>query len=136
MSRASRPEKSQPGRNGRRVRDARILGLVVASIALAAVLFLFVLPTRTYLAQRHSMSAEQARLHVFDDQNNALSAEAQRLQTNSEIERIAEQQYGLSLPGHIPVVSLPAAAPATSKPKSQPKRSLGYRLWHDVQFWH
>ncbi|MGH9124903.1 MAG: FtsB family cell division protein [Acidimicrobiales bacterium] len=147
MSRLYRREHNRPpeedgeyGRRGGRARDrARgpwILGLVIGSIALAAVLFLFVLPTRTYLAQQHSLSAEQARLGVFNSENGALSAQAQRLQTNAEIERIAQQQYGLVLPGQKDVVSLPAVAPSTPKPKPRPQRGLGYRLWHDVQFWN
>jgi cell division protein FtsB len=123
------------------VRAPRILGLVVGSIALAAVLFLFVLPSRTYLAQRHSLSAAQTRIKVFTDQNAKLAATAAQLQTDAEIERLARERYGLVKPGEKPFVITPApgsatAAPAPPAAKRAPNRRLLSRAWHDVQFWN
>ncbi len=119
------------------VRAPRLLGLVVGSIALAAVLFLFVLPSRTYLAQRRSLSAAQTRLQVFSDQNAKLAASAARLQTDAEIERLARERYGLVKPGEKAFVITPApAGPTVAAPaKTAPTRGLVSRLWHDVQFW-
>jgi cell division protein FtsB len=118
------------------VRAPRILGLVVGSIALAAVLFLFVLPTRTYLAQRQSLAAAETRLKVFNDQNASLTAQAKQLQTNADIERIAREQYGLVMPGEKAFVIVPPAHAAPAVAKNAPHRSLPWRAWHDVQFWH
>jgi cell division protein FtsB len=124
------------------MRAPRLLGLVVGSIALAAVLFLFVLPSRTYLAQRSSLSAAQTRLNVFTAQNAKLAADAQKLQTDSEVERLARERYGLVKPGEKAFVITPSAgaavaAPAPAKPATKPaKRGLASRLWHDVQFWN
>jgi cell division protein FtsB len=123
------------------VRAPRILGLVVGSIALAAVLFLFVLPSRTYLAQRHSLAAAQTRLKVFEEENTKLSASVDRLNTDAEIERIAREQYGLVKPGEKAFVIVPSsgasgsgAAAAAAAKKSH--RGLVSRVWHDIQFWN
>jgi hypothetical protein len=122
-----------------------MLGLVGGSIALAAVLFLFVLPTRTYLAQRTSLAAAQTRLRVFQDENAKLAASAGKLQTDAEVERIARQQYGLVKPGEKAFVIVPspgaaapgAAAPgAADTPKKAAKPGFAARVWHDLQFWH
>jgi cell division protein FtsB len=119
------------------VRAPRILGLVVGSIALAAVLFLFVLPSRTYMAQRRSLSAAETRVKVFSDQNAKLAATVERLQTDAEIERLARERYGFVKPGEKAYVIVPPAGSA--KPAPPPKRAkpgLLSRVWHDVQFWN
>ncbi|MDQ1414497.1 MAG: hypothetical protein QOF81_110 [Acidimicrobiaceae bacterium] len=119
------------------MRAPRILGLVVGSIALAAVLFLFVLPSRTYLAQRHSLSAAETRVKVFTDENAKLAATAERLQTDAEIERLAREQYGLVKPGEKAYVIVPPSG--GTKPTPPPKKSKPgalSRIWHDVQFWN
>jgi len=123
------------------MRAPRILGLVVGSIAVAAVLFLFVLPSRTYLAQRHSLAAAETQLQVFRAQNAKLAAEAAQLQTNADIERIARQDYGLVKPGEKayviePSPASPAAAPAPASKKKATSPGLVERVWHDVQFWN
>jgi hypothetical protein len=117
-----------------------MLGLVVGSIALAAVLFLFVLPSRAYLAQRASLATAQTRLKVFTDQNAKLAADAQKLQTDAEIERLARERYGLVKPGEkafvlAPAPKGPAPASTPAKAKAAPRGVIS-RLWHDVQFWH
>jgi cell division protein FtsB len=122
------------------MRAPRLLGLVVGSIALAAFLFLFVLPSRAYLAQRSSLAAAQTRLKVFTDQNAKLAADAQKLQTDAEIERLARERYALVKPGEKAYVITPAPgatapAPRPAKAKAA-QRGLVSRLWHDVQFWH
>jgi cell division protein FtsB len=121
------------------MRAPRILGFVIGSIALAALLFLFVLPSRTYLAQRHSLSAAAVRLKVLSDQNTNLAASVAGLQSDSEVERLARQRYGLVKPGEKAFVIVPpprAASPAAAPKRKAPKRGLVSRLWHDVQFWN
>ncbi len=124
------------------MRAPRIIGLVVGSIALAAVLFLFVLPSRTYLAQRHSLSAAETRLKVFSDQNATLAAAASRLQSDAEIERLARQRYGLVKPGEKAYVmapapsSAPSAGPPAAATKKPAKPGLIARVWRDIQFWN
>lgn len=124
-------------RRNRRTRGPRTLGLVVGSLALAALLFVFVLPTRTYLSQRQSLRATEARLRLFEDQNAKLAADAKALSTDAEIERIARQQYGLVKPGEQPFVVLPPA-PRAASPNARKKGQPGLlsRTWHDIQFWN
>lgn len=129
------------GDRSRGVGTPGVLVAVAASIALAAVLFLFVLPTRTYLSQRQSLSAAETRLKVFRAQNAALAAQAKQLQTNSYVENLAGQQYGLVLPGQQALTLTPPPASSSSNPvagatKARSKRGLLSRVWHDVQFWH
>ncbi|MDQ6614601.1 MAG: septum formation initiator family protein [Actinomycetota bacterium] len=122
------------------MRAPRLLGLVAASITLAAVLFLFVLPSRTYLAQRHSLSAAQTRLKVFSDQNAKLAAAAERLQSDTEIERLARERYGLVKPGEKAYLFTPSpvAGRATPAPPNKKSAQPGTfsRVWHDLQFWN
>lgn len=120
------------------MKTPRVLGLVVASIALAAAVFLFILPTRTYLAQRRSLSAAETRLQVFHDQNTKLAASVTRLQTDAEIERLARERYGLVKPGEKAylMVPPPPAAPAKASTHKHAHTGLVAHLWHDVQFWH
>jgi cell division protein FtsB len=136
MSRRGRDRDRRRG-----IKTPRVLVVVAGSIALAAVLFLFVLPTRTYLSQRQSLSAAETRLRVFRSENAALAAQAKQLQTNSYVENLAGQQYGLVLPGQQALTVTPSSTQASSgaaakAPKARPKRGLLSRAWHDVQFWH
>ncbi|MDP9072564.1 MAG: septum formation initiator family protein [Actinomycetota bacterium] len=107
-------------------------------------MFLFVLPGRTYLAQRQSLASAQTRVKVLTDANARLAQSAARLQTDAEIERLARQQYGLVKPGEQAYAILPSPAPSSKTPaaaaaagaKASPHPGLFSRLWHDVQFWH
>jgi cell division protein FtsB len=122
------------------MRTPRILGLLLASVVLVGVLFLFVLPGRTYLAQRRTVAAAETRVKVLSQANAQLEQQAKRLQTDAEIERIARQQYGMVKPGEVPYAILPPKQPpAPAPPPPRPKkvhRSFPSRLWHDLQFWN
>jgi cell division protein FtsB len=119
------------------VKAPRILALALGSVVLSGVLFLFVLPGRTYLDQQRSLAAADTRLRVLSNENGKLQQQIQHLQTDAEIERIARQQYGLVKPGEQAYAILPAAetTPAPPPPASA-HRGTWYRLWHAVQFWH
>jgi cell division protein FtsB len=118
----------------------RAFRLVVAGISLVAVMFLFVLPARTYLAQRRSLSEASDRVQVLSQENAKLAQQVQLLQTDAEIERLARQQYGLVKPGETAYAILPPKAPATTVPaRAQSRRShpgVFGRLWRDLQVWH
>ncbi len=114
----------------------RVFGLLLGLVAVAAVMFLFVLPGRTYLAQQRSLVAAETRLKVLSTENARLTESAQRLQSDAEIERLARQQYGLVKPGEQAFAILPSHAPTspgTAKPAA--KRGLLSRFWRDAQFW-
>ena len=114
----------------------RILALAVGSVVLSGVLFLFVLPGRTYLDQQRSLAAADTRLHVLSNENHKLQQQIQQLQTDGEIERLARQQYGLVKPGEQAYAILPPAQPTIGPPApAQPHRGMWYRIWHAAQFW-
>ena len=86
------------------------------ALAAVGVLFLFVFPARTYLAQRHELAAATARVQVLAQQNKHLSDQAANLQQDSEVERLARQQYGLVRPGEEAYAILPSPPPPTTVP--------------------
>ena len=105
------------------------------SVAVVGVLFLFVFPARTYLAQRNDLTAASTRLRVLSDNNKKLAAEAARLHDDSEIERLAREQYGLVKPGEEAYAILPAPAPPTTvppptRPAPKPKGNWATRFLH------
>jgi cell division protein FtsB len=84
--------------------------LALAALALVAILFVFVFPTRSYLAQRHQVSSAQHDVDVLRDQNDKLQAKAAQLQTRAMIERMAREQFHLVYPGEQPYDVVPGAA--------------------------
>ena len=103
--------------------------LVVAFVIFIAILFGAVYPTRTYLAQQRQLRAVHRTLALFKQQNGHLEAEANRLQSDDEIERIARARFNLVKPGEeayavVPVPPKPgdpagqAAAPVPPAPAS------------------
>ena len=102
--------------------------IVVASVIFIGFLFGAVYPTRTYLTQQRELRAAHHKLDVFKEQNGRLEAEAKRLESDEEIERIARARFNLVKPGEeayaiVPVPPKPGApgAPAAS-PAPPPKR--------------
>jgi len=85
----------------------RALWPVAVSVAVAGAMFLAVFPTRTWLAQRHSLAAAEQRLMVLDHQNQDLTAQVRRLDTDAEIERLARADYNLVRPGEEAYAILP-----------------------------
>jgi cell division protein FtsB len=73
--------------------------VAVASLALVAMMFLFVFPTRSYLAQKRQIGKAAHAVKVLEAQNEVLARQAGRLKTKSEIERLAREQFNMVLPG-------------------------------------
>jgi cell division protein FtsL len=88
--------------------------IAILALALVAILFLFVFPTRSYLAQRRQIGSAQTDLDVLRAQNARLEQEAARLRTGSEIDRIAREEYGLVRPGEQAYTVLPASPTTTA----------------------
>ena len=99
------------------------------SVAVVGVLFLFVFPARTYLAQRNDLTAASTRLRVLSDNNKKLAAEAARLHDDSEIERLAREQYGLVKPGEEAYAILPSPTPPTTVPPPRAHDRAGPASW-------
>jgi cell division protein FtsB len=102
--------------------------IVVASVVFVGFLFGAVFPTRTYLAQRRDIAAASRRVDVFTEQNGRLEAEASRLRSDEEIERIARERYNLVRPGEEAYAVVPTPPPtpvaATSAGPGADRRGL------------
>jgi len=96
--------------------------IVVASVIFIGILFGAVYPTRTYLAQQRDLRAAHHKLELFKQQNGRLEAEAKRLESDEEIERIARARFNLVKPGEeaYAVVPVPPKAGAPGAPAATP----------------
>ena len=81
-------------------------------LVLVGVLFAAVFPTRTYFAQRSSISHAEKQLDVLGEQNAQLERRAKQLASDAEIERLAREQYNLVKPGEQAYAVLPPPAAA------------------------
>ena len=73
--------------------------IAVASLALVAMMFLFVFPTRSYVAQKRQIGRAAHAVEVLRAQNEVLARQAARLKTHREIERLAREQFNMVMPG-------------------------------------
>ena len=101
--------------------------IVVAFVIFIGILFGAVYPTRTYLAQRRDLRAAHQKLSLFKAQNAHLEAEAKRLGSDAEIERIARARFNLVKPGEeayavVPVPPKPGDPAAPPAPIPPPAR--------------
>jgi cell division protein FtsB len=84
-------------------------------VALGGLLFLFILPGRTWLQQRSAMSSAERQLHALNAENAALARRAAQLQDPAYVQQIARQPYGLVLPNEQSYgILLPTATTTTS----------------------
>jgi len=88
--------------------------IALVALGFVAILFLFVFPTRSYLAQRRDISSAQHDVTVLRQQNGKLGQEARRLQSPAEIERLAREQFHYVHPGEKAYTIIPAPAPSTA----------------------
>ena len=88
--------------------------LALIALAVVAIMFVFVFPTRSYLAQRRQVAASAHDVAVLKKQNDDLAAEAQRLRSRAEIERLGRQQFGLAYPGEQVYKVMPAPEGTTT----------------------
>jgi cell division protein FtsB len=99
-ARAGRPlDVESMAQAARRMVWAPRTRIAVASLALVAMMFLFVFPTRSYLAQKRQIGKAAHAVEVLEAQNEVLARQASRLQTRSEIERLAREQFNMVMPG-------------------------------------
>ena len=86
----------------------RRIAFGVVCLALVAVVFLAVFPTRALLEQAGARRDAQVQLHALVARNAALDAEARRLGTDAEIERLARSHYNLVRPREEAYALLPS----------------------------
>jgi cell division protein FtsB len=114
-------ETSTTGAAPRRPRWALRTRVAVSSLALVAMMFVFVFPTRSYFAQKRQVGHAQHAVAVLQAQNEQLARQAKQLQTPAEIERLAREQFNMVRPGEqaynvVPAVTSSAATTTTSTP--------------------
>jgi len=107
-----------------------LVRVILGAMVIVALLFVFVFPARTLLAQRQQTDKQRQALELLNQQSRKLEAESRKLQNDAEVERMAREQYGFVYPGEHPYVvvppsttSLPApstSAPATTRPAPKP----------------
>jgi cell division protein FtsB len=81
--------------------------LTIAILLFVGLLFVFVFPTQTFLAQRRDVNEVSDRLDVLKHQNHQLEKQAAALETDEEVERLARERFGLVRPGEEAVVVVP-----------------------------
>ncbi|MGO9872922.1 MAG: FtsB family cell division protein [Acidimicrobiia bacterium] len=86
--------------------------IAVASLAVIAIMFLFVFPTRSYLAQQRQVRGVRRAVAELKAQNAELGNEARLLGTTSEIERLARFQFDMVFPGEQAYNVVPPAKPS------------------------
>lgn len=92
-------------------RKVRALLVVVA---IGGLVFLFVLPGRTWWQQKSAISGTQHQLSVLTKENRVLQEKAAQLQDASYIGQIAREQYGLVEPGQKAYGIIPPQATTTT----------------------
>jgi cell division protein FtsL len=90
--------------------------IAVGSLALIAIMFLFVFPTRSYLAQQRQVGAARNAVQELKTQNAQLERQKERLQEPSEIERLAREQFNMVLPNEQAYNVISTATTTTTKP--------------------
>ena len=118
---AKRPRTRNPAATEQRRRRRVLVRVLLAGMGVVALLFVFVFPARTLLAQRQQTDKQRTTLELLQEQSRKLEEESRRLQSDAEIERMAREQYGFVYPGERPYVIVPPPttappAPATSTP--------------------
>lgn len=94
--------------------------IALAALTLVAVLFLFVFPIRSYLSQRNDVGSARRDVAVLREQNQTLAREAQRLQSQQEVERLARDQFHMVFPNESAYSVIPAPDPATTTTTTRP----------------
>src|SRR5262249_47236119 len=108
----------------------RAVRILLVAVAVGAIVFLFVLPGRTWLAQGRASENAHRQDEALSQENPALAKRGAQFPNKAYIEQIARQQYGLVMPGEQAYgILLPSAAPTTTAPP-QPKSSH-----HHHGFW-
>ncbi len=92
----------------------RAVRILLASVAAAGILFLFVLPGRTWLAQDRSISVTERRAQVLAQENARLARRVAQLHSTAYIEQVARQEYGLVMPGEKAYAILPTTSTSTT----------------------
>lgn len=98
------------------VRRRRAIALRVSVTVIVAVglLFVVVFPVRAWMDQRSSLARSERRLDALHEERARLERAARRFADNTEIERLARQNYGMIKPGEQAWVAVPVTSTTTT----------------------
>lgn len=82
-----------------------LLASAVAVVFALVLLFLGVVPLRSYQAQREDLVATRERVVMLRERNARLDERSRLLRTDAEIARVARQQFGMVKPGQTLVLT-------------------------------
>ena len=102
----------------------RAVRLILVAVTLGAVVFLFVIPGRTWMSQRSSTAAAERRIRILSTENRALTTKVGQLHDPAYLEQLARQQYGLVMPGEAAYGILPAVVTTTTLAPAPPTTTL------------
>lgn len=116
-------------RSGRSAAWLAVLLIVALAITLAGIF-----PFRQLLAQQRQVESTEAKLEALVMENERLAEEAELLQTQPEIERVAREELGLVRPGETGYrVEVPPTReePPSEVPSVQPvdDRTIVEKIW-------
>ena len=106
-------------------RGGAVIWTSLVLVVAAGLIVLLVMPTRTWLTQKHQIAAADHKLAQVNAANDKLQARVDAVATKAEVERVAREQYGYSRPGEVVFSMSPSPAPAV--PDTWP-----YRLVLDI----
>jgi cell division protein FtsB len=106
----------------------RLVVPFLATALLVGVIVVGVFPTRSYLSQRAAIASTSKQVAEVRAANDAMQAEADRLQTDAEIEAQAREKYGYVKPGEEAYRILPLPEEAAKVPDVWPFKQLQERL--------
>jgi cell division protein FtsB len=121
---AAAKQQKRAARSARVRRRSPLRGALLAVLCVG-LLFAFVYPTRTFLEQRDQMNRAKEQLSVLEDQNTKLTQQSKKLQSDTEIERLARERYGLVKPGERAFVIVPTPTTTTTTPPPPPSTYPG-----------
>lgn len=103
----------------------RLRWLLVASVVLVGVMFVAGFPLHTYLQQRHTLATVSSQVDRLAQGNAALRQQIAKLQTSSEIEKIARQDYRMVKKGEQAYTILPSPSNSPAPPPARTGASSG-----------
>ena len=98
----------------------RAVRALLLAVLLGGIVFLFVLPARTWLSQGRATSQAQHRLSVLTQENQELHNRIAQLQNPATVEQIARSEYGLVSPGWTAYGLVLPEATTTTVPPTPP----------------
>jgi cell division protein FtsB len=117
---------------GRGLRTVTV-ALLVAVVFAMVLLLLGVVPLRSYQAQRQDLDATRQRVTMLRERNARLDERSRLLRTDTEIARVARQQFGMVKPGQTLVLAPGLRETTADRVRKTPSR--GKAILETLLFW-